>query len=29
MTKTDYIILILFGFLMVIGGMNIDRLMVI
>jgi len=29
MTKTDYAILIIFGFIMVLGGMNIDKLMII
>lgn len=29
MTKEDWIILIVFGALMIIGGMNIDKLMVI
>ena len=29
MTKTDYAILIIFGIIMVLGGMNIDKLMII
>lgn len=29
MTKSDYAILIIFGFIMVVAGMNIDSMMVI
>lgn len=29
MTKSDYAILIIFGLVMIVGGMNIDAMMVI
>lgn len=29
MTKSDYAILFIFGAVMIVGGMNIDRLMVL